>query len=236
MRTGKFTSSEIAALMTSDKSGENFGKPALTYIDEKYFETKLGRPLGTEVNARPVTWGNCCEAYVYEKLLPIEYRVQNDVRYQHPRLPWSGAPDAIAAGTVADIKSPHTLKSFMQLQEIELGQFGEGLKKGKPDYYWQLISNAVLIEQQNGEEITHAELILFCPYKSELDDLREFASDYYEWFWIANAMDGELPYLPDGGNYASLTYRRFELSEGDKLALINMVKLATELLNGMLTR
>lgn len=235
MRTGQFTSSEIWKLMTSDKSGNNFGKPALTYILEKYYETKLGRSLDTEVNAKPITWGLLCEEYVYAHRLPIDYRVQNDMRYQHSKLPWSGSPDAVKPNTVADIKSPHTLKSFMELQEIDLGQFGEGLKKEKPEYYWQLVSNAVLIELQTGEEITHAELIIFCPYKSELDDLREFAATT-EWYWIAYEGDSELPYLPDGGNYENLTYRRFKISEADKEHLYVRVAAAALVMKEMLTK
>lgn len=56
LRHGNFTSSEIVALTTKGKAKDSFGKPALTYIEEKNMERRLGRSITTESNAKPLVW------------------------------------------------------------------------------------------------------------------------------------------------------------------------------------
>lgn len=74
LRFGRFTSSEVYKLMSSGKAKGSFGKPALTYIEEKNMERRLGRGLNVEQNARPMTWGSLLEGYVFDKL-GMEYRL-----------------------------------------------------------------------------------------------------------------------------------------------------------------
>ena len=57
VRIGRFTSSKIAALISVGKDKVSFGKPALTYIEEKNFERKLGRSLTSETTARATSRG-----------------------------------------------------------------------------------------------------------------------------------------------------------------------------------
>ena len=70
MRIGNFTSSEIFNLMANGKKEGELGAPALTYIKECNMERRLGRQLENDQNARPTSWGNLCEGYVFS-MLPL---------------------------------------------------------------------------------------------------------------------------------------------------------------------
>lgn len=228
-RVGNPTSSEIVALTTSDKTGKEFGKPALTYIEECNMERRLGRSISDEVTARATSWGNLVEKRVFD-LLGLEYKLCSDETIGHPTIPfWFGSPDAekekTEGKTVADIKCPLTLKSFCQLVDCKnIEEVRENHKDGEK-FYWQLISNAILTNSK------FAELIVYCPYKSELNAIRELAQNIddprqYRFFWVANASDEELPFLIEGGHYKNLNIIRFEVPEKDKIFLTERVEKA----------
>jgi hypothetical protein len=234
-RCGNFTSSEIVALTTKDKSGKGFGKPALTYIQETNFERKLGRSLTDEVNARPLLWGKLLEERVFQ-LLGLEYTLTSKDTIVHPEIPfWAGSPDGgkyQPQKTVIDIKCPITLKSFCQLVDAAKAGGIDQVRKDHKDgekYYWQLVSNAILMG------CDHAELIVYMPYYSELQDIRTMCSmlpgdQIGKHYWIANALDDELPYLVDGGHYRNLNVIAFEVPAGDKKLLTDCVLRAGEML------
>ena len=50
-RIGRFTSSNIWKLTTSDRSGKNFGASGLTYIKEKSAERYLGRSVDLGIDS-----------------------------------------------------------------------------------------------------------------------------------------------------------------------------------------
>lgn len=232
-RIGRFTSSGISALMKLAKDGKSFGKPALTYIEEKNMERKLGRSLTSESNARPTTWGQLVEKRAFE-LLGTEYRLCSSETIEHPTLPeyWAGSPDLIKfdeGQTVVDIKCPYTLKSFCQFADCKTIEDIRDKHPDGEDYYWQLISNAILTNSK------YAELIIYCPYKSELEEIRDLAANVdgasqNRFAWVGFAEDKELPYLLDGGYYENLNIIRFEVSEGDKNLLTAIVENASKLL------
>jgi hypothetical protein len=232
-RIGRFTSSGISALMKLAKDGKSFGKPALTYIEEKNMERKLGRSLTSESNARPTTWGQLVEKRAFE-LLGTEYRLCSSETIEHPTLPeyWAGSPDLIKfdeGQTVVDIKCPYTLKSFCQFADCKTIEDIRDKHPDGEDYYWQLISNAILTNSK------YAELIIYCPYKSELEEIRDLAANVdgasqNRFAWVGFAEDKELPYLLDGGYYENLNIIRFEVSEDDKNLLTAIVENASKLL------
>lgn len=240
LRVGNFTSSEIYNLMTDGKQELGLGKPATTYIEDKRMEVRLGRSLKNETSARETSWGKLVEGRVFD-LLGIEYQLVSTDTILHPKIKcWSGSPDGNkfdVGNTVIDIKAPLTLKSFCRLVDpLYNGLSGmdamNEVRKNHPDgekYYWQLVSNSVLTGSK------FAELIPYVPYKSELDEIREYASqvdsiDQYKFFWINNAQDDELPYLIDGGFYKNLNVIRFEVPEEDKIALTERVLMCGVLL------
>lgn len=232
LRVGRFTSSAIAALMSVSKDKVSFGKPALTYIVEKNMERRLGRSISSESNARALSWGRLVEKRAFD-ILGTEYKLCSADTIAHPTYGdiWSGSPDLQKfdeGGTVVDIKCPITLKSFCQFADCEsMEQIRENHPDGE-DYFWQLVSNAILTGSK------FAELIVYCPYQSELKELRELAANYdgdqNKVAWINWANDDDMPYLLDGGYYKNLYTFRFEVSEEDNRALTEKVLAAGKML------
>ncbi len=234
-RVGNFTSSEIYNLLKKDTSGKKFGKPALTYIEERNMARKLGRSLTTETNARPTTWGKCLEPFAYRKT-GFDYELVSNVTIVHPDIPyWCGSPDLIGSNLVGDIKCPMTLKSFCQLvddlawpETVATGEkIMERVRSNHPSgeqYYWQLVSNAILTNSD------YAELIVYVPYRSDLPEIRLMAMDDPKYKWIEYADDYELPWLIEGGHYADLNIIHFEVSQSDKDELTRCVLEAGKLL------
>lgn len=220
---------------------DGFGDLALTYIAEKNMARRLGRSLTTETNARPTTWGKCLEPFAYRKL-GFDYELVSDVTIQHPDIPyWCGSPDVTKVTglngdwTVGDIKCPQTLKSFCQLVDgIYTKSWDdngsaliERIRTNHPSgeqYYQQLVSNAIL----TGSD--YAELIIYVPYRDDLDEIRLTASDNKAFKWIEYADDYELPWLIEGGYYQDLNIIRFEVPQSDKELLTNAVIEAGKLL------
>lgn len=204
-RIGHFTSSKVGRLMMTPAKRN-------TYISEVRMERKLKRPLETDVSAKPLTWGNLVEGFVFDTKLGLEYQLTSSDVIKHPTVEWwSGSPDGMREGCVMDIKCPYTLKSFCELSEMTIETF----KKDEPEYYWQLVSNSILLGVEN------AELIVFCPEYSDLPSIIHRAQnidslDQYKYYWIASANYDELPYLTEESEYKSLFKLEFRVPEQDK--------------------
>lgn len=229
IRNGNFTSSEIYRLLSKKKGARE------EYILECNMERNLGRALSKEESAKPLSWGKLVEARAFE-LLGLEYKLSSQETFTHPRIKyWAGSPDGNKfdeGKTVIDIKCPITLKSFCQLVDPLYGKpdaitglmameiIRDEHKDGEK-YYWQLVSNAILTDSK------YAELIVYVPYKSELNAIRELANnfegDQNKVAWINWASDEELPYLNDGGYYKNLNIIRFEVPQEDKDLLAETV-------------
>lgn len=235
-RIGNFTSSEIERLVDSKRKKDKLCTTAITYIEEKNMERRLGRSLSDEGNARPLWWGRLGEKRVFE-LLPIDYSLNGDKTIVHPQYDcWSGTPDATKENTVCEVKCPMTLKSFCQLVDphikdgIEIHpaltiEAARANHKEGDTYYWQIVSNAILTGSRFGE------LIVYVPYQSELSELKGLAingdgEELVKYYWIINAQDEELPHLQDGGYYKNLNTIRFEIPEADKEYLTVCVAMA----------
>jgi hypothetical protein len=229
-RNGNFTSSEIVALMSNGRAKDSFGAPFFTYVAEKNMERRLLRSLKTEVTARPLSWGKLNEKRVFE-ILGFNYRLCSTETISHPEIEyWKGSPDAEKfegekSDAVIDIKCPQTLKSFCTMVD----SFASGgilqLRNDHKDgdkYYWQLVSNAILLG------VDWAELIVYCPYEDELDAIRELAGqqdgpEIHQYYWIAMGLDGDFPSLKRGGAYKNLNVMRFVIPKADKELLTQRV-------------
>lgn len=246
MRIGNITSSEIVALTSNPTAkakadGAIFGKPALTYIKQCKWERNLGRSLDTKTSTRPMAWGKLLEIFYFQNLGKVEYTPLMDEPIGHINIKdWYGSPDAInnSLDAVSELKCPYTLTSFCELVEpIYNGLTGMDAMNYIRDkhtdgekYYWQCVSNAIL----TGKDV--AELIIFMPYKSQLQELRELAEmqdsevqkDYY---FVGSGSDEELPHLVDGGYYKSENSIVFEVPKEDIQFIESRVKLASEILN-----
>lgn len=223
-RIGNFTSSEISALMGNAKKAGELSAPAKTYIEECNMERELGRSISSESNARPLSWGKMLEKRAFD-ILGMEYILSSTETDIHPTIEyWAGSKDAIKhdeGKTIVDIKCPITLKSFYQLIKGGTIEYIRENHKDGDKYFWQLVSNAII------NDCRFAELIVYVPYKSELEDIREMVRNYdgdqNKVAWINWSADEDLPYLIDGGNFKNLNIIRFEVSETDKKILIEKV-------------
>ena len=226
-RAGKFTSSEIWKLCTMNKSKDGFGAPGITYIKEKAYERRLHRSLKTEQNSRETAWGHLVEQYLFS-LLEMKYDYNSDLTIQHPLYEyWAGSPDFQYADTVGDGKCPFTLKSFCE--QVEACMEGvQAFKELKPEYYWQLVSNAILTDSK------FIEIILFVPNLEQLYEIQALASkqevDPHKYLFIYHAFENELPYLVGDGLYKPLNIFKFEPIHGDREFLIQRVQMAEELI------
>jgi len=232
LRNGNFTSSEIVALVSMDKSGTKPGQPFYSYIEECNMERRLCRSVSEEINAPPILWGNLNESRVFE-LLGTEYSLVSQETIRHPTIDyWAGSPDALKyvdgkPETVCDIKCPKTLKSFCQLVDGWNRDGIDGIVAGHKDgkkYLWQLVSNAVLTG------CSFAELIVYVPYQKELDAIRKSTDGIGKYYRIWGSGDEELPYLVEGGYYKNLNVFRFEIPFLDKQFLEKRVLEGGELL------
>lgn len=228
-----------------------FSDAGITYILECNTERRLNRSITDEVRAKATSWGSLVEKRV-DEILGIDYRFCSNETITHDYFDfWSGSPDAEKfdeGKTVGEVKVPLTLKSFCTLVDpLYNGMSGldamnairvgwtdkQGLKRPKhtdgEKYYWQIVSNSILLKTK------YAELIVYCPYKSELESIRELARNSDEgvmskYYWIHNASDDELPYLIEGGYYKNLNVIRFEIPQADKDFLTQRVAEAGKLL------
>lgn len=235
-RNGCFTSSEIYKLMTNGRGSNTLGAPCLDYVKEKNFERKLGRSIQDENMARALSWGKLVEKMAFENL-GHDYKLCSDETICHPEINcWLGTPDAIRYGTsaaVVDIKSPITLKSFCTLVECNTVDDLRNNHKDGEKYFWQLVSNAVLTEQE------FAELVVYMPYQDELELIREMARNIdelntFKYMWINYAQDEELPYLIRGGAYDNINVLRFEVKETYKAQLTQRVEVCKLMLHNLI--
>ena len=218
------------------------GKAAITYINQCNMERRLGRSLDGELDAKPTNWGKFIEPLLFQ-LLDGDYTYNSSDTLTHPELDyWKGTPDGFKITenkTVVDAKCPFTLESFCKLVgPLYNGFEGMGamnaLREGYTDktglfqpahadaekYYWQLVSNACI------DDCSHAELIIYCPYESELAVIQAQAvksGDPIAYF-IANSPKKALPYIKDDGFYKNINIISLEIPAEDKKKLTEIVK------------
>jgi hypothetical protein len=221
-RYDKITSSECYKLFES-------AKVKASYLEEKRFAKKMKAPMNQESNARPLVWGKFLEGYVFD--LMIDYELTSQETIVHPQInKWSGTPDGVKQDIVFDIKCPYTRKSFCKLAEIIISQDAALLKKEYPEYYWQLISNAILTNKPK------CELIVYLPKQRELEAIREKAMQNGDIeletkiYWIVNSIDDDLPHQPNESDYQSMYRLEFEAPQTDREQLIEEILKGVELI------
>lgn len=192
--------------------------------------------------------------FLFAKRLGIEYVPNFDDTKVHPIFPnWAGTCDCKRQDTVVEIKSPFTAESFCKLVDplyngLEGLSAFNALRSGYKNkaglevkkhtdaekYYWQCLSNACL------ERLPKAELLIFCPYFSDLPELADFISNLDDVDlqiraeWIHSAIINEnydaLPWIPDGGFYKSLNAIVFDVPDADRILLTYRVQQLSPLL------
>lgn len=222
-RTGNISSSQVYRVMGTPKVLN-------TYLKELSRAKRMGCYMSSDSSARSLTWGKLVEKRVFD-LLPIDYKLTSKDTIVHPEIErYVGSPDGVSTDAVFDIKCPYTRTSFCDLSEICEANDVELFKKEYPEYYWQLVSNAILTNKSK------ASLIFYLPYQKELDDIREMAMNNTDvsleskLFWLANGLDEDLPHQPNESGYNNMYALIFEVTEEEKQSLIEKIKIAVSLL------
>lgn len=215
-RIGNPTSSNAFKLLGAPK-------PKATYLAEKNLERRLNRSIETDAYSPAIAWGNFLEERV-NNLLGMEYQLCSNKTDVHPTIKcWVGSKDFIVKGVkIAELKC-YELKNFAAYTDCLVTRDSEKVKAEFPKEYWQGVSNALINEVPVWEAIT------YCPYKSELVEIREMALDYrdadaWKYRFIYERSPEGLPHLEDGGYYKNLNKFEFEIPEEDALLITNAMR------------
>lgn len=201
--------------MTNGRAKDSFGAPFYSYIQEKRWEKMAGRQLNNDSHSSAQDWGNMCEQIAFEKM-GLEYKIVSKTRYKHDTLPWSGCPDLLTEDTVGDIKCPWTLNAFFKIYD----RGDKSLKEVVPEYYWQLVSNALLTGRNK------CELVIFMPQQKSIEYIQDYSQEKGYYFY--KKVLSELPWTVD---LPEITKIQFELDDNDAAHLEDRIRAATEILN-----
>lgn len=238
-RIGRFTSSNIWKLTTTDRSGKSFGAPALTYIEEKIAERSLGRSIDLGKQSQSTIWGKVIEYFCHKFELGLEYTLCSDETLVHPKFKfWSGSPDFKKPKTTGDIKGfePKRFYEFsmnlMKLKEgiITLNDF----KKEEKEIYWQVLSNCILTNNPKGEFISYTpseeQLYQIRQEIEETNILEKLGIEPWQGRFIIEKPIYELPYIPNGIEFPNFVNYEFEVPADDIIFLTKKVLEAEKLL------
>jgi len=228
-RVGAFTSSEAYNLMTNGKGPGGIGAKALSYIEEKNLERKLGRSVDTDAYTKILAWGTFLEARVLA-LVEFGYELVSNETVVHPQYSfWAGSKDLVLPGKkIGEIKC-YQPKNFATYTDALLTQDIATIRENCPKEYWQAVSNAII------NQLPVAELFSYMPYQSELPEIREMAemydgADQWKYRFVSESPDSALAYLPDGGYYKNLNSFEFEVPQEDIDALTSRMVFCASLL------
>ena len=234
----RFTSSTISPLLKKGRGKEDiFGAPALTYIEEKNIERKLGRNLTSYAYSQPMAWGHLMERVVFE-MVGLEYDLVSMDSRLHPDdvlgQYWSGTPDLEIKGKLISEIKCYQLKNFAKYTECLMAEDTELMKKDFPAEYWQIVSNCIINKVPIGEAIS------FMPYRSDLERIRHEIEetnflerhDFEPWQmrFVVERKFHELPFIEEGGYFKNLNIFRFVVPLEDMELLTSRVQLASQLL------
>lgn len=238
-RIGRFTSSNIWKLTTKDRSGKGFGAPALTYIEEKRAERSLGRSVDLGADGKSLVWGKVAEYYCHKFHLGLEYSLISKETSTHIRHKfWSGSADAEKVQTAVEMKcfEPKGYyflsMALLKLKEklITLDDF----KKDFKEVYWQVVSNAIILNKPK------AEIIVYTPTEKQLMQIRQEVEEtsileslgIEPWAgrYIFEKEIYNLPYIPTGIEYPNFVSYEFQVPADDIIFLTKCVLDAEKLL------
>lgn len=233
-RIRRFTSSQMHRLCASVKSGEP-SSAFYTYIEEKIYEKSLGRSIETGAYSQSMAWGKFLEKRVNDNL-GMEYSLISKTTFVHPKYEfWSGSPDFIVQGVKVSELKCFEPKNFASYATALLTKDTEIIKEKHPKEYWQMISNAII------QQVPKAEAILYMPYESEMDEIRQLAEDSeylqqigmmpWESRFITEKSNSQLAVLPDNSSFPNLIKLEFNIPQKDAEFLTKRVLMAGKILN-----
>lgn len=226
MRYGKFTSSEIWKLTTTDRKGNFPGAPALTYMKERVKQKRLKKGF-TPSGSTATKWGLALEQLAIEKF--AERSGLHVVSYSNPATDFQlshlpnhgGTPDLTTfdGEIVGSVKCPYTENSFVDLWDICKTQSIQHFKETNPEYYWQLISDSIVVGAK------YCVFIIFMPFE---DEAAELLSDTELYFLT------ETPGIKKDTEFDELIYWQFEPPAEDIQFLTNCILEASKFIAPLL--
>jgi hypothetical protein len=234
IRDGNFTGSNAFRLCASLNSGEP-STAFYTYVKEKMLERKLGRSLEMGAHSNSMVWGSFLEKRVFDNL-PNNYEMVHKQTFVHPEYSFLvGTPDFIVKG-VKDVELKcFEPKNFASYVSALLTEDLDYIKEEHPKEYWQIVQNSCILDVKKGEAI------VYMPYESELEEIRELANDesYYSelgllpWQvrFIQEKANSDLAVLPNDSKFKNLNIFEFDVPNSDKEFLINRAIMGNNLIN-----
>jgi len=230
-RMGHFTSSQIYKLVKSGRAKTAiFSAAGLTYIEDTAIERRMKRNLDLGAYSQPMAWGKFMEQVIFNHL-GIAYQLSADESTEHydPKYApyWSGSKDLYQENVLVGEIKCYQPKEFARFTDALLTENIDIIRKERPKEYWQVVSNAII------NKVPYAELISFMPYESEMKEIRDLAEATQDWQYrfIWEKENSELPCLPDNGYYKNINIFRFEVPLSDIKFLTERVDLAINELN-----
>lgn len=238
--TRQMTEAELAAHKLANptskaktiKHPDTVDKKFQTYVDEKKREKRMKRSLDTGASSMETRWGEFMERRAFQ-LIGLEHSLESKTTHVHPTINhWSGSPDLIADDKVGDIKCYYPRKFSAYYEALETQDINV-LKEEYSEEYWQLVSNACILNKPK------VEVVLYAPYQNEALEIYNMVmkneDDMFRYKFIADMIEAEkyyeLPFLPDDSGYNNLMTFEFTVPQEDKDFLTERVKLAVSLLN-----
>lgn len=256
-RSGKVTSSECFKIYESKTVQE-------TYLEElRIF--RLFNQQDVEKDVFNFKWGHLLENYLHDKTdhfkgyinqnMEDEATVFSAINELH-----CGTPDQYTVQdesiVMSETKCPVTLKGLYNLifpfytkgyyEEVSGNEAIELIKSKSKDgkkYFWQIISNAILIEEHLGVSCDYGELTAFMPYSTDIPKVVSYSEEFFtsEYYPILFGTSGTLPCLKasqdNEDSFDDLEDRfpvrdihkiRFDISEELKETFRNDIKKFTE--------
>lgn len=232
-RIGNFTSSNIYKLCASLENG----KPSsayFTYIEEKIFERRMKRSLEMGAYGQSMCWGKFLEKRVNDNL-PFGYQMLHKTTKLHPKFDYvSGSVDFLVPGVkIAELKCFEP-KNFASYVSVLLTGDTELIKKEHPKEYWQMLNNSQI------HKTPKMEAIVYMPYESEMDEIRELAENpeylsdigmmHWEVRFIAEKPISNLAVLPNDSAFKNLNIFEFDVPIDDVIFLNKRIIEAGKLL------
>lgn len=232
-RIGNFTSSNIYKLCASLASG----KPSsayFTYIEEKILERRMKRSLEMGAYGQSMAWGKFLEKRVNDNL-PFGYQMLHKTTKLHPKFDYvSGSVDFLVPGVkIAELKCFEP-KNFASYVSVLLTGDTELIKKEHPKEYWQMLNNSQI------HKTPKMEAIVYMPYESEMDEIRELAenpeylSDIgmmpWEVRFVVEKPISHLAVLPNDSAFKNLNIFEFDVPIDDVIFLNKRIIEAGQLL------
>jgi len=192
-RAGKISSSECFKIYESKTVQE-------TYMEEiRMFN--LFKQKDVEKDVFNFKWGHLLENFLHEQTDHLKGYVnqnyeENATIFNKANAIHCGTPDQYTLQNemivTSETKCPVTLKglynlifpfyttgSYVEIDgNLAIEMIKNRSKEGKK-YFYQIISNAVLLEDQIGLESNFGELIVFMPYKSSIPIITKYATDFF---------------------------------------------------------